>query len=205
MDRRNFLTALAAFPALSLGGAVFAQNATVDGLNEYLTSLVSATARFQQDNADGTSSTGRFYLQKPGKLRFEYDPPHNSLIIADGQVLAIFDKKSRRGPQRYPQSDTPLSLLSRNDIDVTRSKFVRRIENEGALSKVTLFDPDNPNNGVMRMDFSRKPVELKAFHTTDKSGLTTSIYLGELSQGQSLDSKLFNISHNIQLQREGKL
>lgn len=205
MDRRTFLSALAAIPLVSLGAPADAQNATIVALNTYLNNLRSATARFRQENSDGTTSTGVFYLLKPGRLRFEYDPPHRSLVIADGLTLAIFDKKTRRLPQRYSQSETPLSLLSRNDIDVTKSRFVRRIVNDGDLTKVTLYNPDMIEAGVMQMDFSRDPVVLRAFHTTDKAGLTTSIYLGELQLNQSLDRQLFDIAYNMELQKQGKL
>ena len=75
MDRRFFIAALGAVSVLSFGGSANAQNAVVDELNTYLNSLQSVTARFTQESADGSTATGLFYLQKPGKMRFEYDAP----------------------------------------------------------------------------------------------------------------------------------
>ncbi len=205
MDRRIFLAALAAAPLLAYGVAANAQNAVVDGVNTYLTNLKSATARFVQENSDGTTSTGTFYLQKPGKMRFEYDPPSPAMIITDGEMLAVYDRKSNRGPQVYPQSRTPLSLLSRQNIDVTKSKYVRRIETRDKQIYMLMFDPDAPDNGTMLMIFSADPVALTGWVIADSAGRESRIVLENLTTGISLDRTLFSISYTNMLIRDGKL
>jgi len=193
MDRRSFMagcTALLATPAL-------AQNESINRLNTYLTELRSATATFLQENADGTSITGTFYLKKPGRMRFEYNAPSDSLVVADGRTLAIFDAKSNVSPQRYPQRRTPLSLLSEDNIDVTSSVFVRRIEERNGRAFVTMFDPEKPRNGQMVMIFETNPMQLVEWVLTDKSGLETHVYLDSLQTGIELRSRLFNIGWNI--------
>lgn len=205
MDRRIFIAALCAAPLVSFGEVANAQNAVVDSVNAYLTGLQSATARFTQESSDGSVVNGTFYMAKPGKMRFEYDPPSPALIIADGSALAIFDKKSSRGPQRYSQSSTPLSLLSRNDIDVTKSKFVRLIETRNGQIHMTMFDPEKPDNGTMRMIFDQNPMELVGWVISESNGLESLVNLGPLTKNISLDHQLFNIVHNIQLQRDGNL
>ncbi len=179
---------------MTFGEIATAQNAVVDAVNTYLTNLVTATARFTQESADGSVATGTFYLQKPGRMRFEYDPPSPAMIIADGEILAIFDRKSSRGPQRYPQSQTPLSLLTRQNIDVTRSKFVRLIETKGGKIHVTMFDPEEPDNGTMRMIFSQNPMELVQWVIIDGAGLESVVKLGPLTKNTALDRKLFSVS-----------
>ena len=190
MDRRFFLAGCAAIAALP----AYAQNESIDRLNTYLTNLRSATATFRQENADGTEITGTFYLKKPGKMRFEYDAPSDSLVVADGRTLAIFDAKSNVSPQRYPQRRTPLSLLSLDDVDVTSSVFVRRIEERGGRAYVTMYDPEKPQNGQMVMVFTIAPMALVEWVLTDKSGLETHVYLDELQSGAHLQSRIFNIS-----------
>jgi len=190
MDRRFFLAGCAAFAALP----AHAQNESIERLNTYLTNLRSATATFRQENADGTEITGTFYLKKPGKMRFEYDSPSDSLVVADGRTLAIFDAKSNVSPQRYPQRRTPLSLLSLDDVDVTSSIFVRRIEERGGRAYVTMYDPEKPRNGQMVMIFNIAPMMLVEWVLTDKSGLETHVYLDELQNGAELQSRIFNIA-----------
>lgn len=193
MDRRFFLAASAAM----LASPAIAQNESINRLNIYLTELRSATATFRQENADGTETSGTFFLKKPGKMRFEYDAPSDSLVVADGRTLAIFDAKSNVSPQRYPQRRTPLSLLSLDDVDVTSSVFVRRIEERDGRAYMTMYDPEKPRNGQMVMVFTTNPVALVEWVLTDKSGLETHVFLDQLQTGMELRSRLFNIGWNI--------
>ena len=193
MDRRFFLAASAAM----LASPAIAQNESINRLNTYLTELRSATATFRQENADGTETSGTFFLKKPGKMRFEYDAPSDSLVVADGRTLAIFDAKSNVSPQRYPQRRTPLSLLSLDDVDVTSSVFVRRIEERDGRAYMTMYDPEKPRNGQMVMVFTTNPVALVEWVLTDKSGLETHVFLDQLQTGMELRSRLFNIGWNI--------
>ncbi len=193
MDRRLFMAGCAAV----LATPALAQNESVDRLNTYLNNLRSAQARFTQENPDGTVVTGTFFLKKPGKMRFEYDAPSDSLVVADGRTLAIFDAKSNVSPQRYPQRRTPLSMLSADDIDVTSSVFVRRIEEDNGRAYVTMYDPEKPRNGQMVMIFDVEPMQLVEWILTDKSGLETHVFLEELDTGMDLRNRLFSIGWNI--------
>ncbi len=197
MDRRFFIAALAAAPLVSFGSFASAQNVVVDELNAYLNSLLSARASFTQETSDGSIAAGTFYLQKPGKMRFEYDPPSPALLVADGTALAVFDKKSNRGPQRYPQSGTPLSLLTRADIDIRRSKFVQLLEAGTTQIHLTLYDPAKPGNGSIKMIFDRNPMALVEWIVVDGSGLKSVVRLGKLNTNISLSSALFSIPHTI--------
>jgi len=198
MDRRSFLTTTTSLAfAAALPSAVWAQNDVIDGLNAYLNGLTRAQARFRQENADGTDTSGTFFLLKPGKMRFEYDPPADSLVIADGTTLAVFDAKSNAGPQRYPQRQTPLSLLSMRSINVTSSRFVRRIDLVEGRALITLFDPEAPENGQMVLIFDTEPMALREWILTDRSGLETHVYLEALDTVTRFETRLFNIAHNI--------
>tara|TARA_R110002124_G_scaffold27695_3_gene98655 strand:+ start:611 stop:1228 length:618 start_codon:yes stop_codon:yes gene_type:complete len=198
MDRRHFLTAatgLALATALPRIGA--AQNAVIDGLNAYLNGLTRVRARFRQASPDGTEQTGTFFLLKPGKMRFEFDAPADQLIIADGTTLAVFDAKSNAGPQRYPQRQTPLSLLSMREINVTSSPFVRRIDMVENRAQITLFDPEAPENGQMVMIFDTEPVALREWILTDRTGLETHVFLETIDTEAQFETRIFNIAHNI--------
>ena len=205
MNRRFFLAALSAASLVSLGSIASAENDVVAGINRYLTDMSSVSARFVQENADGSTSTGTFYMQKPGKMRFEYDPPSPAMVIADGEALAVYDRKSNRGPQVYPQSSTPLSLLSRQDIDVTKSRFVRLIETRNDQIFMLMFDPEEPDNGTMLMIFDQNPVKLAGWVVADAAGQESRIVLQDLVTDISLENKLFSISYTNMLIRQGKL
>lgn len=201
MKRRTLIAALAAVTlntGLSLP-ALAQVNPVIDALNSYLNALTQVQARFHQESADGTQISGTFFLLKPGKMRFEYDAPADSLVIADGTTLAVFDGKSNAGPQRYPQRQTPLSLLSMRQIDVTSSQFVRRIDLIDSRALITLYDPEAPQNGQMLMIFDTAPMALREWILTDQSGLETHVFLDDLQENAPFERRIFNIAHNIAL------
>jgi outer membrane lipoprotein-sorting protein len=192
MNRRRLLLALAALPAaIALPAA--AQGVNVTAINAYLESLRSAEGRFRQTNPNGSTQAGRFFLAKPGRIRFEYDAPKGALVIADGEWVGVFDPKSNRGPSRYPLSKTPLSLLLRDRISLREPGLVLGATRDANGTHITVVDPRTPREGRMVMSFTENPVRLRQWEITTKAGQRTRVALTELNTGVPLDRSLFNI------------
>ena len=122
-------------------------------LSRYLNRMTTATAEFTQVNPDGSISTGTVFIQRPGRVRFEYNND-NTLVMASGGNVAVFDPKSG-GPQQYPLSKTPLKLLLSNTIDLS-SKMVRDVREElqvvrDAAAEITVSD--GGRRTVLRFDY----------------------------------------------------
>ena len=81
------------------------------------------SGNFVQIGADGRRASGNFYLQKPGKVRFEYDPPSPIDIIADGSSVVVRDRRLAT-QDLYPLSQTPLRFLLADRIDLLRDTNV---------------------------------------------------------------------------------
>lgn len=162
-------------------------------LSRYLDSLRTVEAKFTQINADGTLSTGTVYISRPGRIRFEYDPPEASLVMATGGQVAVFDPKSNQPPTHYPLRSTPLSVILADDVDLTRARMVTGHEGDGVTTTVTAQDPDNPRNGSIRMVFTDSPIELRQWVVTDSSGVQTTVVLSDVRTGVDLRQSLFNI------------
>jgi len=96
--------------------AANAQQLSLGQITNYLNSMRAAQAKFVQANPDKTLAQGVLYIQKPGKIRYEYTTPADSLVISDGRTLGVFDKKSNRGPQRYDLKRTPLDILLKVEL-----------------------------------------------------------------------------------------
>ena len=77
-----------------------------------------------QTNADGSRSTGKLYIKRPGRARFEYDPPMKSLVMAGSGQVAIFDEKSNQPPEQYPLRRTPLNLILADNVNLGQAKMV---------------------------------------------------------------------------------
>lgn len=191
MNRRRILTALAALPVLAL--PAWAQGVDVTAINTYLVNLRSASGRFRQTNPNGSVQTGAFYLQKPGRIRFEYDSPPGAMVIADGNWVGVFDPKSNRTPTRYPLGNTPLSILLRDRISLREPGMVLGATKDAGGVHITVVDPRAPDQGRMVMTFSENPVQLRQWQIRTKAGQTTQVALTQFAPGGNFRSRLFNI------------
>jgi outer membrane lipoprotein-sorting protein len=190
------LTALLLALALVLAaaGPARAEKIPLSALSSYLNAIDTAETDFTQINSDGTIATGRLFLKRPGRARFEYAPPDRSLVMAGGGMVAIFDPKSNQPPEQYPLARTPLSLILAERIDLGRARMVvghAEVEN---TTRVRAQDPDHPEYGQIELVFSANPVELRQWIISDDAGNQTTVILGELQKGASLRASLFDIT-----------
>lgn len=170
-----------------------AQQLNLGQISSYLNSMRAAQAKFVQANPDKTLAQGVLYIQKPGKIRYEYTTPADSLVISDGNVLGVFDKKSNRGPQRYDLKKTPLDILLRDQINLQGSGVVKNISSDGVQTQVIATDPANPRNGTITMIFTANPTELRQWIVSDRSGKKTTVILNDLKLRRSVNADLFDI------------
>ena len=177
-----------AFPAL-------AERIPLNEISRYLNSLSTVTSQFTQVNPDGTVSTGTVYIQRPGRVRFEYDNDP-TLVLASGGNVAVFDGKSNGGPQQYPLSQTPLSIILDANVDLSRAGMVTGHSEQDNATVVTAQDPQRPQNGNLQMVFTA-PTELRQWVVTDDTGQKTTVILGEMQKGGSIPSSRFSIQSEM--------
>ena len=190
--------AAAAAVSLTTAGPAAAQELSLAQISNYLNSIGEANAEFTQANADGSTSTGTLYIHRPGRMRFEYNPPNKALVIAGGNSVAIFDPKSNQGPQQYPLGQTPLKLILGTNIDLTTAKMVVTHRANGDQTIVVAQDPKHPDYGNIALYFSDQPVVLTTWVVTDQTGTPTRVTLKDLHPVQSLGDSLFDIPLAIQ-------
>jgi len=188
--RLRFLALLAALSWMWVAPAQ-AQQLSLNALSNYLNQLTSAEANFTQINADGTISTGTLYLRRPGKVRFEYNPPEQALVMANNGAVVVFDKKLGGEPETYPLDRTPLGLILARNVDLSRANMVVAHGYDGTATTVTAQDPQNPEYGSIQLKFTSGPVELRQWVITDDGGGQTTVVLGALERKQ-LANRLFN-------------
>ena len=191
MRRRQLIATLAALP-FALPAMVRAQDADViREIDKYLNQLVAVRGRFTQINADGSRSTGTYYLWRPGRIRFEYDGGQ-AMVVADGTNIAVFDAKSS-AVQRYPLGTTPLRYLLRREIDLDGTGLAREVSSSGGETRVLLRDPEAPREGEMVLRFSNRPPALKSWTVRDASGQETTVILETIAPVAKMDPRLFNV------------
>lgn len=196
MTKRIMYIFLAAALAL-YAGAASAQPLSLAQISEYLNQLETAQGGFTQINPDGTLSTGQIYIKRPGRIRFEYNAPAESMVLASGGQVAIFDPRSNTGPDIYPLSRTPLGIILAPNVDLGRARMVTDVRSDGTSTSVTAQDPDNPNYGSIQMVFTAAPIELRQWIVTDDLGSETTVILNDLVSGGPINSVLFNVQEEI--------
>lgn len=196
MFKRFSSLALAASLVFAAVPAV-AQQLSLNQVSGYLNALQTAQGGFTQINADGTLSTGQIYIKRPGRIRFEYDAPDNSLVMAGGGQVAIFDPKSNNGPDRYPLNQTPLKIILERNVNLGAARMVTGHTSDGTQTTVTAQDPEHPEYGNIQMVFTANPIELRQWIVTDDVGSQTTVILNDLVPGAAIGDIKFNITHEM--------
>jgi outer membrane lipoprotein-sorting protein len=171
------------------------QRALVDKASAYLSSVQVMSGRFAQVGPDGSESTGQFYVQKPGRVRFDYDPPAYLDIISDGSSVVVRDR--RLGTQdAYALSQTPLRFLLADRIDLVRDANVTGVYADKDYVTVVV-DEKQLLIGTSRlmMMFSPKDFVLKRWVVTDPQGYDTTVALSNLDTTRRPDPNLFRIEY----------
>jgi outer membrane lipoprotein-sorting protein len=195
MNRRALLLSLPALALLPRGAR--AAPIPLAEISAYFNGFTSAQATFTQINPDGTLATGRLYIRRPGRMRFEYDPPDTALVIAAGGQVAIFDPRSNLPPEHYPLARTPLNLILAARVDLGRDRMVLAHREDGATTRVIAQDPDNPQYGRIELVFTPDPIELRQWIVRDDTGAETTVILGELVRGVELSAALFDVAAEV--------
>lgn len=167
-------------------------------ISGYLNGFTTAKGAFTQVNSDGTISTGDIYIKRPGRVRFEYAPPNDALVMAGGGQVAVFDAKSNQPPEQYPLKRTPLNLILDKKVNLGRAKMVVGHFGDDLTTTVVAQDPEHPEYGTISLVFSGEPVQLRQWIIADDSGNETTVILGDLEFGTTMSARLFNIVREVQ-------
>lgn len=189
---------LALAPVLALATAfpALAEKISLNELSSYLNGLGTLQSKFTQVNNDGSISTGQVFIQRPGRVRFEYNND-NTLVLASGGQVAVFDGKTKGAAQQYPLSQTPLSIILDANVNLGRANMVTGHSEQKNTTVVTAQDPAHPEYGNIQMVFTAGPTELRQWVVTDNAGEKTTVILGDMAKGGSFAPSTFSINNEI--------
>jgi outer membrane lipoprotein-sorting protein len=198
---KTFRALLAPLALIAFAAPALADEIPLKDISAYLNSLTTADTDFTQVNADGSVATGKLYIQRPGRARFEYAPPDKSLVLASGGQVAIFDAKSNQAPEQYPLKRTPLNLILASNIDLSRAKMVVAHKEDKNATQVVAQDPEHPEYGTIALVFTANPTTLRQWVITDDLGQKTTVILGDLHKGANYKASTF--SFEIEARKRG--
>jgi len=183
--------ALAPASALALTGE---EQAVVGEISAKLATIQTMNGEFIQFNPDGGQQEGQFFIARPGKVRFQYNPPATVSVVADGKSVLVFDKKLQTY-DIWPLSQTPLRLLLDSDLNLATSDKVTHVAVAPDLVEVELQDETRFSSGTLNLIFDRTTYELRQWTVTDQQGLQTMVALYNVEIGNQLASSLFQIDY----------
>jgi outer membrane lipoprotein-sorting protein len=155
----------------------------------YLNSIGTMTARFHQHTANGGTASGWLWMERPGRMRFQYDPPNPILLIADRFYIYYIDTQLAEVSQVGLKS-TPAWFLLRVPISFA-DLAITRFERAGNTLQITVTDPKAPDNGSLTMTFSDNPMSLLQWTVVDQQRHVTTVSLTQQQFGMALDPNLF--------------
>ena len=172
-----------------------ANGTIVERANAYFTNLSTMVADFTQVGGDGRRQGGTLYLQRPGKVRFEYDPPATLQVIADGRSVAVRDRKLAT-QDLYSISQTPLKFLLRERVNLGQDIKITGITNDGNAVRINLEDTSTLG-GTSRITlyFDTQVENLNQWRIVDAQGFQTVVVLGKAERGRRIDQDLFKIQY----------
>jgi outer membrane lipoprotein-sorting protein len=171
------------------------QRTQIDKISSYLSSVQQLVGNFVQVGPDGSRVKGEFYIQKPGKVRFEYDPPSPIEIIADGQSVVVRDRKLAT-QDLYPLSQTPLRFLLSERIDLAKETNIVGIRADDVFVTI-IIEERQALIGTSRlmMMVGAKDFQLKQWTITDPQGYDTTVAVSNLETSKRPDPNLFKIDY----------
>jgi len=214
MKHMNRRLALLGLTAIAFAPSAFAQaaptilsgaprEAALDRANRTLNAITRLQGRFMQTSPGGGRASGMFYLQRPGRLRFEYDPPASMLIVSDGRVVAMRDTELRT-TERTPLRSTPLNIILGSRIDLDRDARVLRVSTSGPWLMVTARDRAGQTDGQIILQFYGDDTQLRSWDVIDATGARTRIALTDITHPASFDSRLFRLEDMLERDRPGR-
>jgi outer membrane lipoprotein-sorting protein len=166
------------------------QRAELDRISAYLNGIRTLKGGFVQVDPDGNLEQGAFYLAKPGRMRFEYQPPNPTLVVSDGDTVAVKNSKLNT-VDRYPLTDTPLDLILGDKIDLNHNLALTGMAEQNGALVIHARSTSTRAQGDISIVFAEQPLELRQWTVVDAQGLTTTVALRNVEIGAALPGSLF--------------
>ncbi len=162
----------------------------IANIEAYLTSLNSIVANFNQVAPDGTLTSGKFYMERPGKMRWQYNPPTPILMVANGIELVFYDYELEQ-VNHIPLNDSIISFMSREKIKFGDDVGILSLEDKEGVIRISIAERKKPTEGQLLLEFTKSPLLIRNMVITDATNQITSVALSNAEFGKKIDKELF--------------
>ncbi len=169
-----------------------ADKADLDRVSDYLNAIHTLKAVFVQIGPEGQVDEGTVWLDKPGKMRFEYAAPNPTLVVSDGSQVAV-ENKQLQTVDRYPLWTTPLDLIVSDDVNLKRNPAIAGVERQPGELIVRARENSDKVSGNLTLVFAEPTLELRQWTIIDAQGLATTVSIRGAQTGLPVDASLFTV------------
>jgi outer membrane lipoprotein-sorting protein len=177
--------------ALAVSASAQPAAARVAQIENYINGIDTLEADFSQTGPDGSLTTGKLYLDRPGLMRIDYDPPSRILMIAEDWRLIYYDGSIKQ-VTTIPLSQTPLSILLDEDVTLEGDTEILNIDEGDETFTTTLVRRDAADQGSVALTFNKDPIQLLSWVVTDPQGYRTQLVLRNIKLGGEYERRLFH-------------
>jgi outer membrane lipoprotein-sorting protein len=160
----------------------------------YLNGIRTMSARFQQTAGNGGVSSGRLWVSRPGRMRFEYEHPATLALLADAGFVYQWDKELKQTTKIELRS-TPAWFILRDPVNFGPDVVVTGYQQGGGTIRVSVVEAAHPDLGSLTMVFTENPLSLRQWTVVDQQGRRTTVNLSEVQIGVALDPRLFQYQY----------
>jgi len=162
----------------------------IERINAYLNEIKTLRADFLQVATNGEIASGKLYMSRPGKIRFEYKPPSPILILSDGTFLIYIDKHLE-GMTHFFLSNSPISFLVKKSVRITDDTEIISFSQKANIIRIKLAKLNQIDNGTITLNFTNQPFNLRKWVVADPQGVETTVILSNMEKNITLNPKLF--------------
>lgn len=163
---------------------------TIQRIERYLSGISTIVSDFTQIAPDSSLTNGKFFMKRPGKMRWQYNPPTPVLMVSSGSELVFYDYELDQ-VSHIPLDGSLISFLAQDKIIFGGKVGITRFSNEANAIRIEVAQKDKPTEGKLMLEFSDKPLTLRNMVITDATGQTTTVALENAKFGTELDPDLF--------------
>lgn len=200
MFRRTFLLSLLATPALAQTALSAQDRADLARVQAYLDGLKTLKARFLQVGPQGDVSEGTAWIERPGRLRFEYDPPSPFLLVA-GYGVGYFHDRKLGQTSNFPLSATPLGILLADHVTLAGQVTATEVIRDPGQLQIALIRTGKAADGSLTLVFADNPLQLRQWTLEDAQHQRTSVSLTDVTLGGKFDPALFEFDQRTGVQQ----
>lgn len=179
-----------------------AKDQEIAKINRSINSISRMEGRFVQTNPNGSKQTGKFYISRPGKVRFEYDAPSQTIMVSDGSSVGVSDFRLKSF-SKYPLKSTPLYFLLKSNVNIPQELNVKSVIKVGNLTVIAMRDKKNQTQGELRIVFS-PDMQIQEWVVINAQNQMTYVQLTQKSYNSNMSAGLFRITDPRVLPSSGR-